>query len=290
LAFVATKIEHCGSIISIRPSPVVAMIQGSWDLLFIKLVSVPALIWAVSVIAHRWGPSVGGLILGLPLTSGPVIFFLAVEQGSSFASGAALGTLLALISLSASCLVFSWLSFRSSWYSSLLGCCITYFAVTLLLNSVLVPIAIAFIAVAMFLIIVWKLFPSGTYENASRQPPRWEIPARMIAATLLVVLITEGAAVLGPHLSGLLTPFPVYATIMGVFIRKSDGAGACALFLRGVTTGCFTNSVFLFLIASFIVSLGLLHVFGLALIALLTMHSFLLYSTRKRLRATLTIS
>ena len=42
--------------------------------------------------------------------------------------------------------------------------------------------------------------------------------------------------------------------------------------------GCLTTSVFLFLIASFIVSLGLMVVFGLAVVVVITMHSVLIYS------------
>jgi hypothetical protein len=51
-----------------------------------------------------------------------------------------------------------------------------------------------------------------------------------------------------------------------------------ALFLRGVILGCVTTSVFLFLIASFIVSLGLITAFGLGVVVVITMHSVLLYS------------
>jgi hypothetical protein len=103
----------------------------------------------------------------------------------------------------------------------------------------------------------------------------------MIAVTTVVLLITECATMLGPHLSGLLTPFPAYATILGVFIVKFDGANSCALFLRGVITGCFTTAVFLFLIASLILQFGLFLVMGVAILAALVMHSFLLYLFRK---------
>src|SRR5437660_411979 len=38
---------------------------------------------------RRWGPGVSGWLVGFPLTSGPVAFFLALDQGVSFAAGAA---------------------------------------------------------------------------------------------------------------------------------------------------------------------------------------------------------
>jgi len=254
------------------------MVPSSWEFLAIKLVSVPIFIWVVSTVARRWGHSIGGLVLGLPLTSGPVLFFLSLEQGNVFASGAALGTLMGLVPLAASCLVFSLLSFRTGWRASLLACCLTFFAVAFILNYVSAPLLWSFVGVLTFLAVTRSLFPSGPVERVSHEPPGWEIPARAIAATALVLLITEASTILGPHLSGLLTPFPVYATILGVFTLKFDGTNACALFLRGVITGCFTTAVFLFLISSFIIQLGLISGMGLAILAVLLMHGLLLYA------------
>jgi len=259
------------------------MFPSSWEFLAIKLVSVPTFIWMVSAVARKWGHSIGGLILGLPLTSGPVLFFLSLEQGNAFASGAALGTLMGLVPLTASCLVFSLLSFRADWRASIAGCCSTFFAVAFVLNYVSAPLLWSFLGVIVFLAIIRSLFHSERVERSSHKPPTWEIPARAIAATALVLLITEGATILGPHLSGLLTPFPIYATIISVFTLKFDGANACALFLRGVVTGCFTTAVFLLLVSSFIVPLGLISVMELAILVVLLMHSLLLYAFgRKR--------
>jgi hypothetical protein len=257
------------------------MIHDAWTFLTIKLVSVPIFIWTVSIVGRRWGPSVGGLVIGLPLTSGPVLFFLALEQGSSFASAASQGTLMGLISLSTSCLVYSRLSFGQSWSASLVASCATYFAVALLLDFLSAPLLLSFAVVVAFLVMIWRLIPSGAVGRVSRELTRWEIPARMIAATSVVLLITEGATILGPHLSGLLTTFPAYAMVLAVFIHRFDGADASTLFLRGVVTGSFTAAVFFFLIASFIVQLGLLIAIGLALLAAVMMHYFLFYSLRK---------
>jgi hypothetical protein len=131
--------------------------------------------------------------------------------------------------------------------------------------------------VLVLLAISRNLFPSGRAEGDSHKPPIWEIPTRALAATALVLLITEGAPVLGPHLSGLLTPFPVYATILGVFTLKFEGANASALFLRGVITGCLTTAVFLLIVSYFVVSLGLISVMGLASLVVILIHGLLLY-------------
>ena len=251
--------------------------------LALKLLSVPIFIGAVSLVARRWGPVIGGLILGLPLTSGPVILFLALEQGYSFASLAAQGTLLGLISLSISCFVYSLISSRSGWPISLAGCCLSYFVISALLDLISVPLIYTYVVVFLFLVLLHYMFPSGTLETVTRDPPRWEIPARMIAATSVVLLITGVAAVLGPRLSGLFTPFPVYACIIAVFLHSSEGARVSTLFLRGAMLGTLTTATFLFVIAFFILSLGLLETVTLALLVGFCLHLFLFCSIRREL-------
>jgi len=257
------------------------MLMSTWAFLGLKLVSVPIFISAVSIVTRRWGASVGGLIIGLPLTSGPVLFFLALEQGSNFASVAAQGTLMGLISLSSSCLAYSLLSFRFRWRISFVGCCTAYFAASVFLYFVSAPLVLSLVSVLAFLAFVWRVMPPGAAGKSSRKPPAWEIPARIVSATAMVFLITETATFLGPHFSGLLTPFPVYATILAVFIHKFEGPDASVQFLRGVTVGCFTTAVFFSLIASFVVTMGTFQTFALGVVVALTLQGLLLYSLRR---------
>ena len=67
----------------------------------LKLTLTPILIAAATLASRRWGPAVGGCFLGLPLTSGPVSVFLALEQGGPFAARAARGSILGLIGVAA---------------------------------------------------------------------------------------------------------------------------------------------------------------------------------------------
>jgi hypothetical protein len=46
--------------------------------LVFKLVATPLLIQPASLAGRRWGPAIGGWLVGLPLTSGPIAFFLAI--------------------------------------------------------------------------------------------------------------------------------------------------------------------------------------------------------------------
>src|SRR5258705_70258 len=63
------------------------------DTLLLKLLVTPLLIGAASLAGRRWGETVSGWFIGLPLSSGPVCWFLALEQGTGFAAAAARGCL-----------------------------------------------------------------------------------------------------------------------------------------------------------------------------------------------------
>jgi hypothetical protein len=71
----------------------------------------------------------------------------------------------------------------------------------------------------------------------------------MVAATLVVVIITSLAPVLGPHLSGLLSPFPVFAAVLAVFTHHTHGPAGATQTLHGLLLGLLAPAVF-FLVLS----------------------------------------
>ena len=94
----------------------------------------------------------------------------------------------------------------------------------------------------------------------------------MIIATAFVLLLTWLAGLLGAHLSGLLAPFPVFATILAVFTHRFQGATAASRFLRGVVLSSFGFAAFFLLIASMIERAGILPAFVCATLAALTLN------------------
>src|SRR5580700_12224856 len=84
-------------------------------MLALKLTVTPLLILAASLASRRWGESVGGWFVGLPLTSGPVCFFLALDQGTDFATAAGLGSLAGAASEAGFGLAYGIVARRSGW-------------------------------------------------------------------------------------------------------------------------------------------------------------------------------
>src|SRR5215467_6802389 len=85
-------------------------------MLVLKLILTPILIGLASLVSRRWGPTVSGWLIGLPLTSAPVVLFLALELGTTFASRVAQGVILGVLSQAVFCLTYAWLSLRVVWF------------------------------------------------------------------------------------------------------------------------------------------------------------------------------
>jgi hypothetical protein len=261
-----------------------------WDgfncMLAFKLLLTPALLGLVSLAGRRWGPTVSGWLVGLPLTSGPVALFLALDQGTTFAARAAQDTMLGIVSVAGFCLVYSWLSMRLGWPGSVLAGWSAFFALTAILERFSAPLVLSFVGVIICLTLALYLLPGSQSPTVVTNPPQWETLLRMFVATAFVVGLTAIAAFLGPQLSGLLTPFPVFASILGVFTHHFQDAVAARRLLRGVLTGSFTFAVFFLVVAGLIEVWGIALAFILATLAALVMHggSFLLqrkFRTRK---------
>src|SRR5581483_11308029 len=63
------------------------------NIFVLKLILAPVILGGASLAGRRWGHAISGWLVGLPLTSGPVIFFLSLSHDTSFVSSTVLGTL-----------------------------------------------------------------------------------------------------------------------------------------------------------------------------------------------------
>lgn len=250
-------------------------------LFLFKLLLTPLLIGLVSLAGRRWGPVVSGWLIGLPLTSGPVALYLALGQGKAFAAIAAQGILLGQGSVAIFCLVYSWCAFRLNWpYCLLVSWCV-FFAVSFLLELFTLPLVLAFLGVTACLTIVLQLFPRTPAKAPVLNPPRWETLLRMLVATTFVLLLTGVAGLLGPHLSGLLTPFPLYGSTLAAFTHHFQGKAAASRLLRGMVGGSFAFAVFFLIVAGLLEQWGIAATFSFALVATLLVHGCSLFLVRR---------
>jgi hypothetical protein len=224
--------------------------------LLLKLVLVPGLIALVTLAGRRFGPRIGGWLNALPLVAGPVLFFLALEQGDAFVARAAEATLAGLAAVAAFSVIYAWTAVARRWWVCVLVGWTAFALLTVALQLVTWTAASGLaLALAAFAIAPFTLPP---LPDAPIPPPApaWDLPLRMGAAVVLVLAVTGLAAWLGPRLSGAITPFPIATTILLAFTHAQQGAPAAVGFLRAFLPAMWSFGVFCFVLAVGVVPLG----------------------------------
>lgn len=257
------------------------MSGGVPGLLLLKLLVTPTLIGAASLAGRRWGQGVGGVIVALPLTSGPIAFFLALEHGPAFAAGASLGSLAGALAQGAFCLGYAALAVRGGWPVAFAGGALAFGVVGVALQLLALSLGPLTAIVMGGLALAMLLMPPGEEVRRQGPPPRWDVPARMVVATALVIALTAAAATLGSRLSGLLATFPVYAGILAVFAHGQDGPGPATRALRGLLAGLFGFGAFFVVLAPLIEGAGMARAFAAACAVTLALQGAALWAVRR---------
>jgi hypothetical protein len=251
--------------------------------LALKLTLTPFLILAASLASRRWGEIVGGWLVGLPLTTAPVCFYLALDQGVSFAAAACLGSLAGAASEAGFVLAYSVVAQHAGWPLAVAAASLAFAVCGVLLASAKLTlwpaVATTMAALALVLVLMPRL---GNGAMTLPRSWRWDIPARMIVATALVLALTALAPYVGPRVSGLLATFPIFAAVLVAFSHHSRGAAASVQVLRGLMIGAFAFTAFFAVLASSIERTGIVASFAMATLAALAIQGCSLALMRVR--------
>jgi hypothetical protein len=255
---------------------------GSAEALALKLVITPLLVGMASLAGRRWGSGIGGWLVGIPFTSGPIAFFLAIGQGTHFAAAASVGILAGTVSQAAFALAYAWSARRAGWVWCFAAATIAFLALTVVLDQVRAEALVTFVIAVSALVASLFLMPRPVVTVAvTVRPPGWDIPARMVVATAFVLVLTEAAPALGPRIAGLLSPFPVYATVLAVFAHRDAGAAPAVAVLRGLLLGLFAFAGFFLTLAVLLEPAGIATAFVAALVVALVFQGLSLLVGRR---------
>jgi len=213
-------------------------------ILTLKVLMTPVLIAAITLAGRRWGQGVSGWLVGFPLVSGPISIVLALQNGTGFAARAAIGTLGGETSVCAYCLAYCLVAQVAGWPASIAAAALAFFAATFLWSLATPPLLVTLAIDAVAIVLFLKLIPRQAALPAAAVPPKWDIPVRMLLAAVFVVALTTFSNSLGAQLSGLISPFPVFSTIMAPFTHHQQGARTAIHLLRGVVLGSFALLAF----------------------------------------------
>jgi hypothetical protein len=217
-------------------------------LLLFKLTVTPLLIIGATLLQRRFGGAIGGMIVGLPVTSAPLSIFLALQHGSAFAAAAAVGTVLGLIGTAVFCLAYARAARGLRWPLALAFACLASgLAFALLQRLPQRPDVAAALAFPALLGIAVGMGRAGAVPALPHV--WWDLPTRAAFALAAVLGITAAAPFLGPTWSGMLATLPILSAVMGGFTHRHAGAEAARALLRGVVVGSLGAAAFNLVVA-----------------------------------------
>ncbi|HKF82226.1 MAG TPA: hypothetical protein VKB23_04615 [Solirubrobacterales bacterium] len=252
-------------------------------LLAAKILLSPACVVAVSLAGRRWGMAVAGVLGGLPVVAGPILLVETLLHGRDFGAEAAAGTLLALAALAAFVVVYGRVAAAAAPVPTVLCGWAAFLLAVAILYPVQPPPVVSLVFVcACFALGLRLLPPAPQLTAASPTPPRWDLPARALAALGLVLALTAVSGALGPHLSGLLAPFPIITSVLAVFTHAHGSVAQVIVLLRSFLLGFYGFAAFCFTLTVALPDLDTAAAFGLATAAALAVQAVSLNLVRMR--------
>jgi hypothetical protein len=253
------------------------------DLTLVKILITPILMVAISCASRVWGGSIGGLLAGLPITSGPISIYFAAEQGIDFAIEAARSSIVGVNSVIAFYIMYVISASSLSAAITVMVSCSAFMLSSTILYAVNATMAVAIMIAMAAIVLLLKVCSKRQSCNSKIIYAAWDLPARIAASTAMVLLLTWFANVIGPKFSGLLAPVPVIAWPLLVFAHVQKGASEAIDVVAGTAVGLVGIVVFYTIVYYALARYGMALAYGAALSAsVLVTLPFAWYEARRR--------
>ncbi len=253
-----------------------------WGAFVARMAGTAFIVVAISWAAARLGPTVGGIVVGLPIVLAPGLGFMLFDQEPAFVAEAAAGALFSLCATQIFLLAFLAISRSTGPFLSVAGASGAWVLLAVPLSAVphdpLVGAAL-FLAVTVFARRIGRVWISRQLAQAAGT--NWGLLVlRGLLAGLLVGSVTLGAAALGPAFSGALMAFPIGFTVIAISLHLDHGGRFAGQTAYAGLTGLISLASFCLCLALLLGRLPTAAAFVLALAASLL--ATLLLSLRAR--------
>ncbi len=203
-----------------------------------RIAAAPLLVLGGTLVQRRYGQAIGGRLVGLPLTSLPLLALVAAADGRTFAAAAATATLAAVVAQTAWCWTYAKAASRGAGlWPTLMRSSVAFAAWSLLLYVLRPSLAVAVVAGPLSILAALRWWPRAVGAGEPGTGSGAELAARMVAGGAFMVGVTEASRSLGPSGAGLVGAYPVLTVVLAVATHRRDGAPGAVAFLRGVTQG-----------------------------------------------------
>jgi hypothetical protein len=202
-----------------------------------KVVGAATVVILAARAAERSGPFVGAMIATLPLSTGPIYAFLAIDHGPEFIAQAAVMSVASTAAIVAFVAVHALAAQRFATLGSLALATLAWLCVALLLQLH----AWSFAEACLLLAGGFALAVRGLRRFAVAAPPaagprsRFDLPLRALLVAALVIATSLASRAFGPSFTGVLATYPVVFTSLIVLLQpRGGGAFASAVLVNGL--------------------------------------------------------
>ncbi|WP_163391274.1 hypothetical protein [Enterovibrio norvegicus] len=239
-------------------------------MLVLKLTLVPLFILLISLAGRAWGPSVAGLLAGLPVVGGPILFFIAFENDQLFAAAASSASLSAVGASIIFNVSYAHAASYWRWQTALSISLSVWLVVAMALAQLPREVLYSGFVALICLVLAPRMFPTiGEIQDVNTSG-RVELLLRMLVSAALVIVVTMLAQKLGSSWSGLLAVFPVPGIILAMFSHRKYGADYTKVLLKAFCSGLYAFASFTFVLTLTLPVMSIGSAFALAVLCSIT--------------------
>jgi hypothetical protein len=234
----------------------------------IRVLLAPLAVVAGTLAQRRFGYAVSGLILGLPLTTLPLLWLVALQHGTVFASSMTGALLVGSIAEAVVLWLYARLTIHLSPSFALVGALGAFAVAAEAVNLFRLSALVAGFITALGFAAALRWWPATTNDLTSNEE-RSRLWLRVMLSAVFTIVLVSLAGRLGPVLAGLIDALPAMSLMMAFTTHQDHGSGASSRFLHGVTRGSFSYLAAMIVLAELLRTGDLLLAFAAALVAAL---------------------
>lgn len=253
----------------------------------LQLILVPLAVVAGTLAQRRLGHTIGGLIIGLPLASLPMLLIIALQRGTTFAISMSNADLIGSLAEVAVILVYVLAARRLAPAPTLLSAVGAFVLVAGVLHFFTFPTLLAGVASIIAFMIALRVWPAPS--NKIIEGGRDRLLLRVVLSGGFGVLVLVLAGPIGPGFTGLAAALPVSSLVMAFVTHQSHGGDASSKLLEGVARGSFAYVAAIFTFTEALSTGSAWTAFALsAVVAIVVQGATLLWDTKPALKRALT--
>jgi hypothetical protein len=202
-----------------------------------KVAAAAAIVVAASRAAERAGPFLGAMVATLPVSTGPIYVFLAMDHGVAFVAEAAVMSVAGVAAIAAFVAGHALAAQRFATAGSLAIATLVWLAAALALQLRAWSFPEACLLFAGTLLAALRGLRRFATAAAPAAGPRTrlDLPLRALLVAALVVATTLASDAFGPAVTGVLATYPVVFTSLILILQpRGGGAFAAAVLVNGL--------------------------------------------------------